>query len=87
MTSEREIPLEIMMHAERLYDEGGCKSVPTIIAEAILAERGRIIAMLKEEADITPCAEDAMVTRSNARLIEADFSYEEAERLLEQEEA
>lgn len=57
------------------------------IAEAIFAERQRIIARLKEEADLTPCSEDAMVTRSNARLIEADFSYEEAERLLEIEEA
>lgn len=34
-----EIPLEVMMHAERLYDEGGYKTVPTIIAEAIIAER------------------------------------------------
>lgn len=57
------------------------------IAKAIFAERQRIIARLKEEANLTPCAEDAMVTRSNARLIEADFSYEAAERLLEIEEA
>lgn len=52
---------------------------------AISIERQRIIAMLKDEADLTPCAEDAIVTRSNARLIEANFSYEEAERLAEKE--
>lgn len=57
------------------------------IAKAIFAERQRIVARLMEEADLTPCSEDAMVTRSNARLIQADFSYEEAERLLEIEEA
>lgn len=56
------------------------------IAKAILAERQRIIASLKEEADLTPCSEDAMVTRSNARLIEANFSYEDDERLAESEE-
>lgn len=58
-----------------------------VVAKAIFAERLRIISRLKEEADLTPCSEDAMVTRSNARLIEADFSYEEADRLLEIEEA
>ena len=36
-----EIPLEISMNAERLYDEGGYESVPTIIAKAIMAERAR----------------------------------------------
>jgi len=36
-----EISEELMMHAERLYDEGGYKTVPTIIADAILAERER----------------------------------------------
>ncbi len=36
---QSEIPEEIMMHAERLHDEGGYKTVPQIIAEAILAER------------------------------------------------
>ncbi|MGQ4813090.1 hypothetical protein ACCZ74_12420 [Agrobacterium vitis] len=36
-----EIPEDVMMNAERLYDEGGQKSVPQIIAEAIMAERIR----------------------------------------------
>lgn len=36
-----EIPVELAMHAERLYDEGGNESVPTIIAKAIIAERER----------------------------------------------
>ncbi len=34
-----EIPFEVAMHAERLYDEGGYEGVPTIIAKAIMAER------------------------------------------------
>ena len=61
--------------------------VSAAVEDAVKAERARIVALLKEEADLTPCSEDAMVTRSNARLIEADFSYEEAERLAEEEEA
>lgn len=36
-----EISIELAMHAERLYDEGGNESVPTIIAKAILGERER----------------------------------------------
>lgn len=35
------ITLEDMMDAERRWDEGGNKDVPTIIAEAVLAERQR----------------------------------------------
>ena len=55
--------------------------------ETVEAEtRERCAAALDEEADLIPCAEDAMVTRSNARLVRADFSYEDAERL-ESEEA
>lgn len=46
-----EIPDELMMHAERLYDEGGYKPVPTIIAEAILAERERRREVATELAD------------------------------------
>lgn len=44
-------------------------------------EKHRIANALEDEADLTPCSEDAMVTRSNARLVRADFSYDEAERL------
>lgn len=36
---QSDIPDDVMMHAERLYDEGGYKTVPQIIAEAIMAER------------------------------------------------
>jgi len=43
------IPDELMMHAERLYDEGGYKSVPMIIAEAILAERDRCAGIAEEQ--------------------------------------
>ncbi|TCV66312.1 hypothetical protein [Neorhizobium sp. S3-V5DH] len=59
----------------------------SVVTGAVLAERARIVARLLEEADLTPCGEDAMVTRSNAFLIKADFSYEEAERLSDKEEA
>ena len=56
--------------------------------ETVEAEtRERIAAALDEEADLIPCAEDAMVTRSNARLVRANFSYEEAERLEVEEDA
>lgn len=41
------ITLEIMMDAERRWDEGGNKTVPTIIAEAILAERERCAAKIE----------------------------------------
>lgn len=57
------------------------------IHDAVMAERAMIVARLLEEAELTPCGEDAMVTRSIAFLIKADFSYEEAERLSEKEEA
>ena len=40
------IPLEVQMHAERLYDEGGYESVPTIIAKAIMAETERCIGIV-----------------------------------------
>lgn len=54
------------------------------VASAIAAERERIAAALDEEAETTPCAEDAAVVRDCARLVRADFSYEAAERLAEE---
>lgn len=39
--TEMQIPDDVMMYAEMLYDDGGYKTVPRIIAEAILAERER----------------------------------------------
>ena len=50
------------------------------LREPIEAERERIAVALETEADLLPCAEDAAVTRSNAALIRADFSYEDADR-------
>lgn len=50
------------------------------LREAVEAERERIAVALEAEADLLPCAEDAAVTRSNAALIRADFSYEDADR-------
>lgn len=51
------------------------------IARAILAERDRIADRLDEEADMTPCVEDAVVTRGNADLVRANFSYDDAEKI------
>lgn len=62
------------------------EAIARAIDNAIIAERERIADLLEDEADTTPCLEDAMVTRSNAHLIRADFSYEEAERLAAEEE-
>jgi hypothetical protein len=45
-----EIPLEIQMHAERLWDEGGYQSPPEIIARAILAERERCVEAVRRAA-------------------------------------
>lgn len=53
------------------------QAVPSV-AEA---ERERIANALEEEADTTPCSEDAVVVRDCARLVRANFSYGEAERL------
>lgn len=55
------------------------------ISDQIAAERERIAKALDEEADLSQCAEDAVVVRDCARLVRADFSYEEAERLAEKE--
>lgn len=41
-------------------------------------EREKIAKELEAEADMLPCAEDANVTRSNAALVRAKFSYEAA---------
>lgn len=55
--------------------------VQALIRQAVEAERERIITGLRDEADVIPCSEDAMVTKGCADLIEADFSYDEAERI------
>lgn len=57
------------------------------IMAALMAERSLIVLRLLQEADLTPCAEDAIVTRSNAFLIQADFSYEDADALAEKYDA
>ena len=44
-------------------------------------EREQIARAIEAEADATPDAEDARVTRDLALLVRADFSYEDAERL------
>lgn len=51
------------------------------VAEAVAAERERIIAGVRAEAGTTPCDEDQRVVEDVADLIEADFDYEAAEKL------
>ncbi|MEF2073536.1 ParB/RepB/Spo0J family partition protein [Consotaella aegiceratis] len=51
------------------------------IARARADERQRIARQIEEEADVTPCQEDANVTRGLATLVRAGFSYDDAERL------
>ena len=58
-------------------------STEQCMARAILAERERIASELDHEASVTPCEEDKMVTLSNAALVRANFSYEDAEKLSE----
>jgi len=48
-------------------------------------ERERIAKALDAEADVIPCQEDAMVTRSCARLVRANFNYDDADRLADQQ--
>lgn len=52
------------------------------VAPVELAERERIAKELEAYGDCLPCIEDALVTRSNAMLIRANFSIEDAESLL-----
>lgn len=48
-------------------------------------ERERIAKALDAEADVIPCQEDAMITRSCARLVRTNFSYDDADRLADQQ--
>ncbi len=48
-------------------------------------EKERIAQALDYEASVTPCEEDAVVTRNCARLVRADFSYEAAEQISDEE--
>ena len=73
----------IAMARELLAHRRTSQSAPApsdALREAVEAERERIAVALEAEADLLPCAEDAAVTRSNAALIRADFSYEDADR-------
>ena len=55
----------------------------TLADAALDAVREQIAARLDEEADLTPCEEDAKVVRDCALLVRTNFSYDEAERLSE----
>lgn len=50
-------------------------------ANIAAAEKERIASAIDHEASVTSCHEDAVVVRDTARLVRADFSYEDAERL------
>ena len=70
------------IHAALTTPPASAGPAAAVAADAIRqAERDRIIAALEEEAELTPDDEDAAVTRENALLIRADFSYEELDRL------
>lgn len=47
----------------------------------MLRERQRILDGLRNEVEACPCEEDAMVFRDTIELIEADFCYDEVDRL------
>jgi hypothetical protein len=70
---ENEAERRVKMLAAREFCEGWFQAADH--------EKERIAQALEYEASVTPCSEDAMVTRSNATLIRADFSYEDAERI------
>ena len=52
---------------------------PQIIADAVKAEKQRIIDGLEYEASVTPCDEDAQIVQGCADLVRHDFSYEDVE--------
>jgi hypothetical protein len=57
------------------------ETTAALIATAVAAERERIIQGIEDEADVTPCLEDANVVRRIALLVRADFSYDRVEEL------
>lgn len=57
-----------------------------LLAAARAEERERIIQGLEDEAEATPCEEDAMVVADCALLVRADFSYDEADRLRDKQD-
>lgn len=50
-------------------------------ADGAIAERARIVAMLREEADNLPCPDDAGCWRTAARFIEAGGSWDRVDEL------
>ena len=82
-----DIPADIQKTVDDIMSEvvanGWDWSTEQCMARAVLAERERIAQAMEYEASVTPCSEDAMVTRSNATLVRANFSYEDAERISE----
>lgn len=47
-----EIPDDVIMNAERLWDDGGYKFAYEIIAEAIMSERQRCIEIMESRIEI-----------------------------------
>ncbi|TRB05848.1 hypothetical protein EXN61_11480 [Agrobacterium tumefaciens] len=72
---QSEIPDDVMMNAERLYDEGGYKTVPEIIAEAIMAERERCEAALSAaEPQCCMCGKKGLSTTEGDGGTECELS-------------
>ncbi|MBU8540209.1 hypothetical protein [Falsiroseomonas tokyonensis] len=62
-------------------DPAAASALAELLRRAVEEERERIIEAVRDEADTTPCDEDAKVVEDVADLIEADFNYEAAEAM------
>ncbi|MBU8540858.1 hypothetical protein [Falsiroseomonas tokyonensis] len=62
-------------------DPAAASALAELLRRAVAEERERIIEAVRDEADTTPCDEDAKVVEDVADLIEADFNYEAAEAM------
>lgn len=66
---------------EFFLGNGGTNHKLVEFAKRVAAtEKERIAKLVEYEASVTPCYEDAVVTRDLATLIRVEFSYEDAER-------
>tara|TARA_R100000365_G_scaffold3696_1_gene13714 strand:- start:19965 stop:20273 length:309 start_codon:yes stop_codon:yes gene_type:complete len=81
MSKPDDIPQDVWDKATEWMDASYLNGGREVVARAILAERYRIADRLDEEAEVTPCFEDAVITRSNADLVRANFSYDDAEKI------
>lgn len=79
--------LDAAMRSELATARERIAALEGVLTEAVAVERERIAVALDSEGDVCPCAEDAIVIRDCARLVRADFSYEDADTLADDEDA